>query len=869
MTSSQNPGTHPAMPRAATLMHQPSVREVRGPMLRRLLWAGLKRALPGFKQPVPCLRQAPLPYDAVIETPGPDVPPEFAQFSGAWNGAWLDLLGRPQLCHTLVVERVYAMGLADVIYSYGISAAWGLSEPGYYRTTAQIGDGLLYFRQRFGVQYAAYAVQAPYLTGTIEGQGHALLASVPLSDVGTKPIVFPAQDPDRPRERLTLAELSTASSQLDLMDYSYFLPIGQAEPAEFRLEGRLSLGPFQMMNSVHGCPGTGINVPELMLEFVSSDDEIIPVVQDIIPIPTKDRLDRIILSTGRIWSEPGDGPWSRASFPYVLTNSLSNEAHNGVATFLFNDVGVTFVRLQGSQETNPWRQVDLVAHAPAHYQPVSIANADRVLATRRAELAARWPLRPWSEIFTKDIDKTKAAFDESEEVSAITVSGIMVDRKLYVNDCNTRTGVFPFPAEMRAAAFSVSKSLGGAAILCWLAQEYGDSVFDQPLLDCLSPGQPVGLGWERATFGNMLDMASGLGDLSPSVPPNRPFADEGQPRMETWSLEPSAAEKIATTFGYGTFSWGPERVFRYNSALIFMMAAGMDAFLKARAGPNANLWDRFTEAVLYPLGIPMLPMMHTVEPGGARGIPLLATGAYPTFEQAAKIGQLFLDGGAFQGRQLLSKAKAGHALDWTGATEPGLATQPDMNLYNGSYKSGFWRSPFRTGSNVVTVINMEGYGGNAVSLLPNGMACIRFTDGLTYSTTDMVAVAQTVRPFQPDMPGFRPAIQPEGQQLTGSELWETVQGNTISSDAGDWVGFFASGGLLYLGRVYQDTIVGRWQIVDDQTLVRYDMPVPVGIGTRYSVYSTVEGIVLVDQDTNQLTSAVVHKGFDDRFGQLG
>jgi hypothetical protein len=550
----------------------------------------------------------------------------------------------------------------------------------------------------------------------------------------------------------------------------------------------------------------------------------------------------------------------------VLTNNLSSEAHNGVATFLFNDVGVTFVRLQGTQETNPWRQVDLVAQAPAHYQPASVPGADRALATRRVELAARWPLRPWSELFPDDTDKVRSAFDRSEDVSAITVSGIMVDRKLYINDCNTRTGVFPFPAEMQAAAFSVSKSLG-AVVLCWLAQEYGDSVFDQRLLDCLGPAQPVGQGWERATFGNLLDMASGLGDLCSSVPPNQPFADEGQPRMEAWSLEPSAAAKMATAFGYGTFPWGPERVFRYNSALFFMMAVGMDAFLKARAGPDANLWDRFTEAVLFPLGIPMLPMMHTDEPGTARGIPLLATGAYPTFEQAAKVAPLVLDGGAVQGRQLVSRTKVRGALDWSGTIEVGLPAQPDMNLHNGSYKSGFWRSPFRTGTSLVTVINMEGYGGNTVSLLPNGMACIRFTDGLAYSVTDMLAVAQTVRPFRPDMPGYRPATQPDGRQLTGSELWETVQDNTISSAAGDWLGFFARGGLLYISRLNQDVIVGRWQIVDNQTLVRYDQPVPAGAGTRYSVYSTAEGVVLADDDTNQLTSVAVRAGFDDRLSQ--
>ena len=59
----------------------------------------------------------------------------------------------------------------------------------------------------------------------------------------------------------------------------------------------------------------------------------------------------IILSPGKVWSEPGDRGMSRASFPFVLVDQSSNEAHNGLASFLYDDTRVSALRLQVVQET--------------------------------------------------------------------------------------------------------------------------------------------------------------------------------------------------------------------------------------------------------------------------------------------------------------------------------------------------------------------------------------------------------------------------------------------------------------------------------------------------------------------------------------
>jgi CubicO group peptidase (beta-lactamase class C family) len=78
---------------------------------------------------------------------------------------------------------------------------------------------------------------------------------------------------------------------------------------------------------------------------------------------------------------------------------------------------------------------------------------------------------------------------------------------------------------MRHQVFSVSKSLGAALTLLRLAQTYGDRVFDLKIKDYVRV-TAFHDGWERVTFADALNMATGIGDNWPRREPNQPFADE-------------------------------------------------------------------------------------------------------------------------------------------------------------------------------------------------------------------------------------------------------------------------------------------------------------------------------------------------------
>ena len=70
-----------------------------------------------------------------------------------------------------------------------------------------------------------------------------------------------------------------------------------------------------MFSANHGCAGLTTSRPAFSAAFFTHGEHLVPVVRDILQPPGT-----IILSPGKVWSEPGDRGMSRASFPFVLVN---------------------------------------------------------------------------------------------------------------------------------------------------------------------------------------------------------------------------------------------------------------------------------------------------------------------------------------------------------------------------------------------------------------------------------------------------------------------------------------------------------------------------------------------------------------------
>lgn len=524
------------------------------------------------------------------------------------------------------------------------------------------------------------------------------------------------------------------------------MPLAGAGPAKHELRGRLSVAEQSMsgttVDSNYGQTGL-LRFPGFSARFTTVDGFLVPVERGILARAGTRSLWHVILSPGRVWSEAGDGDWSRASFPFVLVSDNTNEAHNGLATFLFNDTRVSALQFQVIQETASWNRNDFWGRVALDFAAETIAEEATLHEEFRAELAALTPTRPWSQLPATD---PQARWNElvrgldSDDVSA---AGVVADGVVYHQSCATRLGDYPYCDFMRHGAFSLTKSMGAALTLLRLAQKYGDQVFELRIRDYVPVTSAHG-GWNDVRFIDVLDMATGVGDGNPNGLAVDPFTDENAVTLGAWTNVPSEGEKLDAVFHQGDYRWGPGEVFRYNTTQTFVLSVAMQNFLASREGPDARLWDMMVREVFVPVGIRHVPMMHTEEGGTDGGVPLMGIGLYPTIDDVAKIATLLQNRGRHAGVQLLSARGLDDALF---RTAHGLPTGERNSVGAHRYSMSFWSLPHRTAGRCTQQIPyMEGYGGNYVVLMPNGLTAFRFADADIYDVEALVLAAEKIRP---------------------------------------------------------------------------------------------------------------------------
>jgi hypothetical protein len=804
---------------------------------KRTLWVTLTAvlfvALPRVAAALDCQGTMPLPDDVRVVPPATDVPQALARFSGAWSGAWRDTAGVETQCNTLVVEEVHANGFLRVVYSVGASSRMGGGTPYVARTTAHLTDGVLRFVLPTALRSAlAYRFDGDELAGTFNGDGSARLHR--LSDVGELAALRCVQPssptPTAPsggtRDRLTASELSGSATPDGPVHNDYFMPMTGPAPARHTLRGIVTVAAGSLGGRRDACAIVPRKTPEFSVAVFTEGEHLVPVARGAIV------ADAIILGPGRVWSEAGDGGLSRGSFPFTMVNPLTNSAHNGLATFVFDDAHVSAVRVQVAQETAPWSEVDLWGRLHVTYTPGPIADEAAARAAFTEEIRRQTPIRPWSALGQS---AALDAFDGDAAPAEISANGMVVDGVLYLRGCHTRQGLYPYCQAMRHGVFSVTKSAAGAIALLRLAQKYGDAVLDEKLVDYLPPGL-AHAGWNNVTFGNLLDMATGIGDEGRERD-DTVYADENRPKMVRWVRLKSARAKIQGALDYGTYPWGPGAVLRYNSTQTFLLAAAMDAYLKRREGPGVHLWDMVRREVFEPIGIAHAPMLHTIEADGSRGIPLLGYGLYLTVDDVAKLTTLLQNGGRHDGAQLLSPRVLARALFRSSATA-GLPNTQRNRFGEGRYSLSFWSIAYTTATGCAFQIPyMAGLGGNLVALLPNGVSVFRFSDAGHFDLDAMILAGESIRPFcAANPPTARPAPL---AALTSAELAAEVPGHTFTVARQQL--HFASGGRLY-GRAGGDADLGTWAI-DRERLCRTWTTWDHGIRRCYVIVRDGDGYV--------------------------
>ncbi len=557
----------------------------------------------------------------------------------------------------------------------------------------------------------------------------------------------PPQNTSCPDRGSLCAKVLLEGSSAEWVDNQYFMPASDAETALHAFSGTLNVSPTSLASATAGASGPTV-LPGFSVQWITVDDQLVPLERDIIIGGTSNRWS-LILSPGNVWSEPGDEGMSRASFPFTLVTERWNEAHNGIATFLYNDTTVSDVLLQVPQETALWNKIDISGRAIATYTPHMVPNASDKEAAFRDELSQRIEVRPWSDLADSSTKFDLTDLSQNVPQADVSAAGVIVDDVLYFREANSRSGAYPYPLEMRHGVFSVTKSSAAALTLLRLAQKYGAQVFDQRVADYVSINVSHS-GWNNVTFGHLLSMVAGIGNQAPDPQAPSTFADENDESSDIWQqtwLVQERGDKLQQALRYNNYPWEPGEIVRYNTAHTFVLGEAMDRFYKAMEGPDADVWQMMKGEVYSPIGITTIP---TIKTPGAEPLPIYGFGLFLNAYDTARIVQLYQNNGAWNGEQLLNRELTMESLyrnDNAGYTTSVTTPVPGQATQTVHYLNSFWSLSLGDDTCTKRIPYMWGYGGNFVAILPNNTAAFLYADANVHEPGSVAAAAAALRPL--------------------------------------------------------------------------------------------------------------------------
>ncbi|MGB7905285.1 MAG: hypothetical protein WCF43_11365 [Steroidobacteraceae bacterium] len=479
--------------------------------------------------------------------------------------------------------------------------------------------------------------------------------------------------------------------------------------------------------------------PGVSLRFVTLGDVLVPLERgEMVRETAAGKVPsywRVIPQFGRVWREQADGDWSRAAFPLMLVNDTENHAHQGLATFLYQDGKITSLRVQFVQQTAPYLlspHCVLWGSIPATVSSIDAPRIERERAVAKAELAARLPARPLAELRASLPPGTLDGFGGPILPKWQVALGLVRDGTLYYEASPTTYGSYPYPLEMRFGVRSVMKAIAPPLALLRLAEAYGPYVLNLRIGDYVPGLDPK---WNCIRFIDAANMATGFGGTGTfRTHPN----DDGDGYLDgnydAWYTAHSHADKLAQiNANLRPYPWEPGTVMRYRDQDHYLLGIAVDRFLKSVRGPDADAWKMLQEEVFQPIGIAQAPAVRTREPGDRDGPVWFNAGYYPTLDDLAKIALLYQDEGRHGEKQLLhleltrQLLAAQGAIDKKGdgsvsAARPGTDASPG-NLY----KMGFHFTPY-VGSRshqLRYLPTMSGFGDNEVILFPGRVVAIR------------------------------------------------------------------------------------------------------------------------------------------------
>jgi CubicO group peptidase (beta-lactamase class C family) len=546
-----------------------------------------------------------------------------------------------------------------------------------------------------------------------------------------------------------------------LINNSAFLPSAKAGSAKHDFVGALQLSEVTMGTKPAAFKAAKVMgkdpkiFPGVRLSLFTQNGDLVPVERGVIrfgSMPSGSSYWDLIVQPGRVWSEPGDGEWSRASFPFSLVHSIEGETHHGLATFLYNDKEVSNLRFQIVQQTAPYYIEDYFTAwglVPTSYLPGGIDDLAQLRSDYVQEVADRFPMADWSVLEAKVGADKLTDFESAMDQDEVLVSGLVVDGTFYHKPCKSAAGPLPYCDVAAFGVWSATKTLANAVALLRLAQKYGPEVFSAKVVDYVTiPATHE--GWRGVTFANLLNMTSGVGFGTDKRNPNNILDGYLEGNYSEWYEAKNVQDKIRALAKTPDLPWGPGEVARYRDQDMFLLGVAMAEYLERKSG-NSNLWQMLENEVYRPIGIHCSAINRTIESDGSKGQPLMSYGLYPTLSDIAKIATLLANKGRHGNDQLLYAPMIEKML--AGTDERGLPTGESNAHGGGRYFMSLWNARYDASESCnLYVPAAQGWGGNIVALMPNGTIGIRLSKNWVSNEavddyTGMANVANRLKPF--------------------------------------------------------------------------------------------------------------------------
>ncbi|MEX0298134.1 MAG: hypothetical protein AB3N28_03630 [Kordiimonas sp.] len=217
--------------------------------------------------------------------------------------------------------------------------------------------------------------------------------------------------------------------------------------------------------------------PGFSIDLITDGEDLIPLNRNaILTWRTGRSFWDVVVGAGKVWREPGEDAWDRASLPVTLISRRVGQAKNCIMQFLFTPTEVSNAYIQCSQETSPidfWQSGDMQALVPVQFQDLTLNDKQAEVDKFKTQRSFDVEVRPWED-FGLDAEGHRAAFNASlSDPVEMSFGGIYFDEVLYAQAPLTRHGPYPYPRDMRHGVFSVTKTMGGGLSLLYLAQKYG------------------------------------------------------------------------------------------------------------------------------------------------------------------------------------------------------------------------------------------------------------------------------------------------------------------------------------------------------------------------------------------------------------